>query len=358
VKVEEVERVSTRRLIGPALLLVLVLAAGCRQEYPEDLEYSFTPYPRKVDREGRETKEVFEVPAADQAELTKALKPYFGTPRHPIVAVDEEIKNNPEMRLDDQHLAEGSHLYRKLCLYCHGINGDASGPTGPYLEPRPRDFRRGLFKFRSTAGTAPSREDLKKTMRMGVPGASMPSFNVLTEDELEALASYVIHLSLRGQVQQELATTLQQGGDISSEVEGVVKYRAQSWLDDAKRRYESKAQIEWQKLHAEGVATDYKRGAEIYRTTGACVQCHGVDGRASTLELATNLNRRNDWGDLNVPRDLTLGVYRGGSRPIDLFYRIKLGILGSGMPAPAADLTDEDVWYIVDFVMSLPQKRY
>ncbi len=347
-----------RRLRWLPVVFALGLTAGCSQEYPEDLEYSFTPYTKKDSREGKDVKEIFDVPAPARAELVQALKPFFGTPRHPVVMVDDKLKNHAELQLDPKRLEMGSGLYRKLCLYCHGINGDASGPTGPFLEPRPRDFREGSFKFRSTSKVAPSREDLKKTIRSGVPGASMPSFNVLSEDELEALASYVIHLALRGQVQKELANSLQAGGDIS-DVEGVVKFRAQAWADDAQKRVQPQVPAGgWEKVHAEGVHTNFKRGQRVYETTGACVECHGRDGRSSVMENPINATRRNDWGDLNPPRDLTLGVYRGGSRPIDIFLRIRWGIVGSGMPQVSDQVTDEEIWHLVDFVMSLPQKRH
>jgi hypothetical protein len=55
---------------------------------------------------------------------------------------------------------------------------------------------------------------------------------------------------------------------------------------------------------------------------------------------------------------LTIGGYRGGSRPIDIFYRIRLGVAGSGMPAAdPASVKDEEVWYLVDYVLSLPQQK-
>src|SRR5262249_40444424 len=99
-----------------------------------------------------------------------------------------------------------------------------------------------------------------------------------------------------------------------------------------------------------------ERGRQVYLSEkAACVSCHGKDGRASVIETPTNEGRRNEWGDKNAPRDLTLGAYRGGSRPIDIFYRIKLGIAGSGMPA--ADIKDPEIWYLVDYVLSLPQQK-
>jgi hypothetical protein len=58
------------------------------------------------------------------------------------------------------------------------------------------------------------------------------------------------------------------------------------------------------------------------------------------------------------PANLTTGVYRGGRRPIDLFWRIKLGVPPSQMPA--ADLKRDDAkgtdeyWDLVNFVQALP----
>jgi hypothetical protein len=56
-------------------------------------------------------------------------------------------------------------------------------------------------------------------------------------------------------------------------------------------------------------------------------------------------------------------VFRGGMRPIDIFWRIRNGIDGTPMPgAPmkkddegpeVKGLTTQDVWSIVDYVRSL-----
>jgi mono/diheme cytochrome c family protein len=62
-----------------------------------------------------------------------------------------------------------------------------------------------------------------------------------------------------------------------------------------------------------------------------------------------------------IPRNLREGVFRGGRRPIDVFWRISAGIPGTPMPAsgPAAEgaqgtLKQEEIWQIVDYVHSLP----
>ena len=41
-------------------------------------------------------------------------------------------------------------LYREHCAHCHGITGDGVGPTATFLNPYPRDYRKGQFKFKST----------------------------------------------------------------------------------------------------------------------------------------------------------------------------------------------------------------
>ena len=62
-----------------------------------------------------------------------------------------------------------------------------------------------------------------------------------------------------------------------------------------------------------------------------------------------------------IPRNLREGVYRGGRRPLDLYWRIAAGIRGMPMPgigpaAPGAPgtLSQEEIWQIVDYVRSLP----
>jgi len=62
-----------------------------------------------------------------------------------------------------------------------------------------------------------------------------------------------------------------------------------------------------------------------------------------------------------IPRNLRDGTYRGGRRPLDIFWRVSAGIAGTPMPAsgPAGEgaqgtLTQEEIWHIVDYVHSLP----
>ena len=77
--------------------------------------------------------------------------------------------------------------------------------------------------------------------------------------------------------------------------------------------------------------------------------------------------RYDKWGTLVRPANLTAGVYRGGRRPIDFYWRIRGGIDPSQMPR--ADFDDktankdqwrenaEPYWDLVNFVQALPYPK-
>src|SRR5437899_10119774 len=93
-------------------------------------------------------------------------------------------------------IQSGKVVYLQHCAACHGVNGDGSGLASVWLFPRPRNFNAGLFKIKSTPGTAlPTDEDLFRTLTRGMPGSSMPSFTYLTEADRRATVQYVKHLT-------------------------------------------------------------------------------------------------------------------------------------------------------------------
>ena len=145
-----------------------------------------------------------------QQEIANVLAAMFGTPDAPY-ALPESGLNQQRLTLaagaawsDKQGVDRG--LYRKHCVHCHGINGDGRGPTARFLNPYPRDYRQGVFKFKTTYNPAkPTDDDLRRVLNNGVPGTSMPSFALLTESELDALLEYVKYLSIRGEMETQLA---------------------------------------------------------------------------------------------------------------------------------------------------------
>lgn len=110
-------------------------------------------------------------------------------------------------------IAGGYQLYRKHCLHCHGVTGDGAGPTADFLYPRPRDYRKGVYKFTSTtAGAKPTRDDLWRTVNYGIHGTSMPGFEALmTPSEIQQVIDYVIFLSIRGETEILVAQDVADG---------------------------------------------------------------------------------------------------------------------------------------------------
>ena len=45
---------------------------------------------------------------------------------------------------------KGEAIYAVRCVGCHGEEGDGLGPAAERLNPPPRDFTMGLYKFRTT----------------------------------------------------------------------------------------------------------------------------------------------------------------------------------------------------------------
>jgi hypothetical protein len=62
----------------------------------------------------------------------------------------------------------------------------------------------------------------------------------------------------------------------------------------------------------------------------------------------------DDWGNALRPATLNRGIYKGGRRPIDLYWRIAKGINGAKMPAHYPTIEPERIWDLVNFVLELP----
>ena len=189
----------------------------------------------------------------------------------------------------------------------------------------------------------------------------MPSFGLLKEVELEGLVSYVIHLSIRGQLEFQLMKEILMDDSDLAETDGVSK-RIDEYMDASN---ENSIPGSWkaaqQQDHVIMPETPFpskeerkasvQRGFEKFRQqTGAgCIKCHTDYGRQSLLFY-------DDWGTIGRPADLTTGVYRGGRRPIDLYWRIHSGINGSPMNIFGSEglLTSDQIWDLVNFVQALP----
>jgi len=262
-------------------------------------------------------------------------------------------------------LRRGRREYMHHCMHCHGVSGDGNGPTARYLNPRPRDYRRGEFKYTSTKdGFRASRQDLKRTIQHGLMGTYMPSFQLLADEQLDAIIEYVRWLAMRGELERVLVSEL--GANSIEQVEGktalYVDIIASNWRDaeDAGNMFMPTSPR---------VADTYdsrKRGFDLFNSdTGKCHTCHGPAGRGNGIETETRqkdektkvVNQErglyDDWGNPLRPRDLQSGIYRGGRRPLDIFRRVSVGIKGARMPG-FATLKEKQRWDLVNYVLSIP----
>lgn len=281
----------------------------------------------------------------------------------------------------------GRDLYLRHCMHCHGVSGDGDGPTAKYFAVKPRDYRKGTLKFTSTKPTIrPSREDVKRIIKMGVPGTYMPSFMLLPDDEVIAIGEYVRWLAMRGELENKLAVEL--GNDFSTsaakEKGNAIKQEFESFREKQLPTKVTEAGAEltedWNNADDEGNivipgvarvpsdADSIERGKKLFLSDKVkCFSCHGEAGRGngvSTEEFNDVPGKPGEksqipglfdiWGNVVKPRDLTTGIYRGGRRPLDIYRRIAAGIKGTPMQAFGGSLKDEEIWDITNYVLTLP----
>jgi len=253
--------------------------------------------------------------ADKQRQVASTLEDYFGTPVAPKIA--DSLK--PLLKGNETTLAQGAASYRLRCMHCHGLSGDGHGPTAPYVLPLPRDYRKGIFKFTSTDQTAnPTRDDLLHTVKNGISGTSMPSFALFEQQEIENILDYVILLSVRGQSESFFVAEVDTNdAPINREsLDEQAIFVTKRWIAAESKVVKPKV------ARTEATAESIDRGHKLFISEKTqCTKCHGKQGRGDGLmndPHADPKDTKDSWGNIARPANLTLGVYRGGSRPLDL----------------------------------------
>lgn len=308
-----------------------------------------------LDGIGGQTTDPGALPSEARASLDRFLKETFATPGSPVVSGDEAAAAD-RLGLNPEHLATGGKLFRKHCQQCHGLSGDGRGPTGLWINPYPRDFRRGVFKFVSTGeGRKPRHADLVRTITEGLKGTAMPEFGLLPDSERNAIAGYVMYLSIRGQVEFHTLAALATGdaaakGDPAGFAAARLREVIEEWEQAQAAPPTPTAPDDGEpgsETHAAAVLRGYR--LFIRKDKDACITCHGEFGRKPQL-------RYDVWGTVAKPADFTTPGLKGGHRPEDLYQRIRNGIPAVGMPAHLK-FSERDVWDLVRFVKSAPYPR-
>lgn len=190
----------------------------------------------------------------------------------------------------------GKVVYNRACAYCHGSRGDGKGPASGPLNPRPRDFTRGTYKFRSTpSGELPTDEDLYRTITNGIPKTMMPAWGqLLSRQERLDVVVYI----------KSFSDKFERFGAGESIVIGQpTKRNAETMLE----------------------------GLSLYMLM-ECWACHGVKGKGDGKSSNTLVD---DWGHKIKPFNFTHGVYKGGADPKSVYRTFSTGLNGTPMPAYA-----------------------
>jgi DMSO reductase family type II enzyme heme b subunit len=155
-----------------------------------------------------------------------------------------------------------------------------------------------------------SDDDILYTIKNGMPGSSMPSLSGLSDEEMEAIVEYVKEL-----------------GEIEDEPERVIQPSIPPLV----------------------IPLLIAKGKEMYEKM-KCWECHGNEGKGDGPK-SQDLN--DDWQQPAPPSAFTVGIYKGGGTPSDIYLRFTTGMDGSPMPSYEDFLNEEERWALVYYTISL-----
>ena len=212
----------------------------------------------------------------------------------------------------------GKALYTRYCIFCHGPLGDGRGESAPFLDPKPRDFTKAVFKCRSTpSGTLPTDSDLYDTISRGVHASGMPSWKPLLRQERVDLIAYIKTFSSAFQ-EEKPGTPVEIPPEPAATPESI------------------------------------QRGAQLFQTMN-CWSCHGKDGRGFGPSAATLTDSK---GNPITPFDFTSGPrFKCGDTNGDMFRVLVTGLDGTPMPSFGSAMTADQRWDVVHYIRSLSNPK-
>lgn len=230
--------------------------------------------------------------------------------------------------------ARGRQIYvREGCFYCHTqftrIQDRGYGPLvkeGDYVYETPHQLgtARTGPDLTNEGGRFPSEWQKAHLIspRAVKPGSIMPSFSYLSEQDMNDLVQYIQTLGNKRtttafvQAPDEYMPTTPQGRGLA-----------------ARKNVDTNSDA----------AANAGRG--IY--TQNCAACHGLEGRGNGPNAIT-LEKK--------PPNLTRDYYK--QYPDEQwFYRISEGVSGTRMPRFGEILTEEQRWYLVAYLKTLPKEH-
>ncbi len=96
---------------------------------------------------------------------------------------------------DAELLERGHTVYTQQCASCHGQEGKGDGSAARFLDPKPRDFTVAEWEH-AGEGTV---EAIAAVVTHGIDDTAMTPFSdVLSEDQIAAVAAYVVNVLVPG----------------------------------------------------------------------------------------------------------------------------------------------------------------
>ncbi len=242
---------------------------------------------------------------------------------------------------DAASMENGKEVYEQKCLWCHGEKGDGKGITYDRVNPKPRDFTKGTYKFRTTqSGEIPTDYDIFRSITKGLSGTTMYSWEkALPEKDRWDLVAYVKTFSDRFKNEQYTK-------------DKVLTYHAPGEKGEPYPGDPGKAD-----------ANLLKEGDQVYhdKNGAKCFQCHGDHGRGNGVSADSLVD---DWNNRIWPADLTKSYdLRGSDSAQDIYRDLSTGVSGSPMPSYRGALDADDKkdlekrWAVSYYVKSLQAPR-
>ena len=202
------------------------------------------------------------------------------------------VGHSPDGRLT------GQALYVSQCARCHGVSGrgDGAGAGSPTFGARPRDLTTGQYRFISTINGVASDEDLRRTIRRGLPLSGMPAFSQLSDAQVNSLVAVLNDL----------------------------------WKD----RPAAGPPVEVTP-RPEPTPTTLAVGEGLYKAY--CAACHGEMGRGDGPAAASLPTR---------PANLANSELKAGIDPEQVYLRVAAGIPPL-MPSFRTALSPDSIWAVV-----------
>lgn len=224
----------------------------------------------------------------------------------------------------ESEAVSGKKIYEERCQICHGEKGDGKGlasnmrrmeKSGRILKVTPRDFTRGVFRFRSTpTGCMPADADLLRLVDVGITRSFMPGHkDELKPEEKKAVIEHIKTFSNR-------------------------------WKDEAPCDPISVKKPSWV-----GSKSSVEKGRIIYKKM-KCWECHGDDGKGGGPKAD---KIKDDWGAPIPPFNFTVGALKRGGTPEDVYITYTSGLDGTGMPSYEDSLNEQDRWNLCSYTLKL-----